>query len=957
MSNHLHRRSSGFRFHPAAVLFCTATLLLSPKPLFGEVANGRKVVRIAYQEFNRQMVVDERNHPVSGYAYDYIQTIGIYAGWNVEFVSCDSFADSVRMLLAGEVDLAYELSYTEERAKSILFPDEPMGYEYYYLYASGDNASILPGDIASLSGKTVGVTSGTVLADFLKQWSEEKGVEFEIVEFEDIPDKEAALFAREIDFDLEVSMLAHRNLSAVEKIGASAYYLAARKDRPDLVDDINRAMEKVLNNDPFYFLRLQERYFSDTVLSRNLTVEERNWLADHKVLRVGYFDDYLPFSAMDKDGNPAGAGMEVIKGIVAQLKLEDALRIEFIRFDDQEDGYRAVESGAVDLMFPAYISDSVKQDYRIVGGKIIASLSVDLAYVDDFEDGQIGRLGVNRNNLMQHYYCKDCYPDSEIVLYDNIRGCLDGLLDGTSDGTFLNGFRSDSLLKPGRYHPIRTVRAKNDFPFRMAFAEDNIGLMMLMDRGLTLLEPDFVNNAVYSNLRQVYTESLSDFLQRHLLSTIVSIAVLVALLVALIGYRISNRKLAKINRELTVYSETIAKQSRNESELRKQLEAALKLAQSANRAKTAFLSNMSHDIRTPMNAIVGFAGFAADHVGDTERVRDCLAAIERSSEHLLALINDILDMSRIESGKLSLHEKPESLPEILRDLQAVVRPGVQAKGLHFSIEATDVRNEFVHCDKMRLTQVLLNLVSNAVKYTNPGGTVSLRVLQKPSSGADRAAFEFRCKDNGIGMSEEFARTIFDPFTREESSTVSGIQGTGLGMAITKNVVDLMGGRISVSSKKGEGSEFVVEVDFRIADGKSSPRTNREKRGALLKGKNVLLVDDNAVNLQIGMLQLRGQGMTVDTAPSGGIAIDRIREKGVDAYDFVLMDVQMPVMDGYEATSKIRALPGGDRLKIVAYSANAFEEDREKSLQAGMNGHIAKPLKIDELMDELERIVA
>ncbi len=955
MTNDPHRTSSCRRVHRTAALLGAAALLLLPGPLVGAEKDGRKAVRIAYQEFNRQMVVDAQNQPVSGYAYDYIQTIGLYAGWDVEYVPCTSFADSVRLLLSGKVDLIYEISYTEERAKEILFPDEPMGYEYYYLYASEDNASIAPGDPASLNGKTVGVTSGTMLTDLLREWCRKQNVEFKIVEYEDIPEKEAALFAGTIDLDLELSMLAKRNLSAVEKVGSSAYYLVARKGRPDLVADINRAMETVLNNDPYHFLRLQELYFSDTALSRNPTVEERKWLADHKVLRVGYFDDYLPFSAKDENGRPIGVVFDLFDGIVRKLKLEDRLDLEFVCFNSQEDGYRAVESGDIDLMFPAYISRSVKRDYRIVGGKVIATLSSDFAHLSDFLEGGVGRrIGVNRNNLMQYYYSRDCYPESEIVFYDDIRKCLDGLLDETSDGTFLNGFRSDALLRPGKYRPIRMVRARNDFQFRMAFAEDNIGLMLLMDRGLTLLDPDFVSSAVYSYVERIYTFSLLDFLERHAIPVTLAVAILVALLVALVGYRISNRKLSGINRELTAYSETIERQRRQESELRRQLEEALRMAQSANRAKTTFLSNMSHDIRTPMNAIIGFAGLAAGHADDAERVRECLGAIERSSEHLLSLINEVLDMSRIESGKVTLHEKAESLKDILRGLGDIVHADVQAKEHRFSIDATDVRNEFVHCDKLRLNQVLLNLVSNAIKYTPPGGTISLRVRQTPASGAGRAAFEFRCRDNGIGIGEEFVRTIFDPFAREESSSSSGIQGTGLGLAITKSIVEMMGGRISVSSKKGEGTEFVVSVEFRIAEGKASDRTKKEARPVSLEGKRVLLVDDNELNLTIGVLQLQRHGMAVDSAANGRSAVDRIREKGAGAYDFVLMDVQMPGMDGYEATALIRKLPGGDGLKIVAYSANAFEEDREKSLKAGLNGHIAKPLRIDELLRELQR---
>ena len=1094
MINHQLCASSGSRLRLAAALFCMLLCLL-PGLLSGAEKRPRKIVRIAYQEFNRQMIVDEHNKPVSGYAYDYIQTVAAYAGWNVDFVPCSSFADSVRLLRAGKVDLIYEISPTPERAKEMLFPSEPMGYEYYYLYTTERNTSIATGDYDSMNGKKAGVTKGTILPELLKQWCKKKNVRLEIIEYEDISAKEADLRAGRIDLDLEVSTLAKHDLSAVEKIGADAYYLVAKNDRPDLIADINSAVEKVLNNDLFYFSRLQERYFSETVLSRNLTREEKEWLANHKVLRVGYLDDYLPFCAKNEKGEAIGSAIDAVNEIRKHLNLEDKLKVEFICFDSQREGYLALASGKIDVMLPAYISNSVKKDYGIIGGKPFAALASDVAYV---KENRGKRIGVNRNNLMQYYYTRDSYPKAQIVFYDDIHGCLDGLLNGTSDVTFLNGFRSKALLKPNKYHSLKIMRAKSDFKLCMAFAKDNLGLMLLMNRGLTLLDPDFVNNASYTYLERIYSFSFMDFLQEHILSVIVTVAILVALLAALLVYGISNRKLSVINRELLDYSETIAKQNLQESELRKQLEKkqldledALQMAQAASHAKTTFLSNMSHDIRTPMNAIVGFTGLAANHIDDKERVKEYLATIAQSSEHLLSLINDVLDMSRIESGKMTLNEKEESLSEILRALRDIVDADIQAKRHRFIIDAVNIRNEFVYCDKMRLNQVLLNLVSNAIKYTHPGGTISLRLTQKAVTDTGYGAFEFRCRDNGIGMSEEFVKTIFEPFTREANSTVSGIEGTGLGMAITKNIVDMMGGRISVVSKKGEGTEFTVAVDFRLADrpvadraipeleglrclvvdddvhacqniadmlrdlgmrgewcasgseavvrteeslrhgdgfkvyivdgrmpdangletvrrireaasdgsviimtaydwgdiekeareagvtefvskplfpsdlrkalsqacGKGgSARANRQKNALSFKGRKVLMVDDSKLNLKIGVLLLQEQGMVVDTAPNGKVAVDMIREKGVDAYDFVLMDVQMPVMDGYETTGVIRKLPGGDKLKIIAFSANAFEEDREKSLAAGMDGHIAKPLKIDELLNELKRFV-
>ena len=1092
-----HWGLSRIGFHRTVMLLGMAMLFLLSGPLYGVEKSARKTVRIAYQEYNRQMMVDENNHPVSGYAYDYIQTIGTYAGWDVDYIPCTSFYDSIKLLLAGDVDLIYEISFTEERAKDMLFPDEPMGYEYYFLYSSEENTSITPGDYASMNGKTVGVTSGTILSELLKQWCEKKNVNFKIVEYEDIQKKESDLLAGKIDLDLELSMLAKRNLSAVERVGASAYYLVANKKRTDLIDDINSATDKVLKNDLYFFFRLQEQYFSNTVLSRNLTVEERNWITNHKVLRIGYFDNYLPFSAKDKNGKPIGSGIEAIQEIIKRLNLEDKLQVEFICYDNQEKGYKAVESGQIDLMFPAYISNLVKQDYHIVGGKGFATIVSDLAFLDNYGEGKDKRIGVNKNNLMQYYYSKDCYPNSEIVFYDNIERCLDGLLVGTSDGTFLNGVRAEALLKPGKYHSLRSVRAKNDFQICMAFAEDNIGLMLLMDRGMTMLDTNFINKASYSYVGRIYTFSIMDFLWEHVFIVIFLITILIVLIVALIGYQISNRRLAGINQALVEYSGTIEKQKQQETDLRKllekkqeDLEDALRMAQAANRAKTTFLNNMSHDIRTPMNAIIGFTGLAASHINDTEHVQDYLSIISRSSEHLLSLINDVLDMSRIESGKMTLNEKVESLADILHVLRDIVRADIQTKQHKFFIDMSDVQNDLVYCDKMRLNRILLNLITNAIKYTHPGGTISLRIEQKTAATPNYGTYVFRVKDNGIGMSEEFVKTIFEPFTREENSTVSGIQGTGLGMAITKNIVEMMGGRISVTSKKGEGTEFVVWVDFKLAEGKASDLTIPELKGLRslvvddnvnvcksvtdmlqkvgmcsewcvsgkeaviqaeeslrdgdhfkvfvidwlmpdmngietarrirkivgeeafiimmtaydwadieneakeagvtgfiskpffpselqkvllqvigkedveqaskkeqtisLKGKKVLMVDDNELNLKIAVLQFQQQEMVVDTALNGKIAVDKIRENGIDAYDFVLMDVQMPVMDGYEATSVIRKLPDGDKLKIIAYSANAFEEDREKSLKAGMNGHIAKPLKISELLNELKQ---
>ena len=521
-------------------------------------------------------------------------------------------------------------------------------------------------------------------------------------------------------------------------------------------------------------------------------------------------------------------------------------------------------------------------------------------------------------------------------------------------------------------------------------------------------------------------------------------------------------------------------------EQNRKLEIALQHEGAANRAKREFLFNMSHDIRTPMNAIIGFTSLAATHIDNREQVLDYLKKISTSSQHLLSLINDVLDMSRIESGKVKIEEKAVHLPDLVHDVRSIIQPDVSAKRLSLFIDTMDVENEDIITDPLRLNQILLNILSNAIKFTPTGGTISIRIAQKNGAPKGRGCYEFRIKDNGIGMSEEFQKHIFEAFSREESSTVSGIQGTGLGMSITKNIVDMMGGTIAIESEPGKGSEFIVDLCFALSGQRVEPRQLPQLEGlralvadddtdtclsvstmlskigmrpewtisgkeavirtkyaveqgdefsvyiidwlipdmngieivrqirkvignrcpiiiltaydwadiedearaagvtafcekplflselrrvlaepfraepasepaqptaADLKGKKLLLVEDNELNREIALEILKEAGFVVDTAEDGAVAVQKIKQAAPGQYDLILMDIQMPNLDGYEATRQIRALPDAEKasIPIFAMTANAFEEDRQNALAAGMNGHIAKPLDVPHLL--------
>ncbi len=523
------------------------------------------------------------------------------------------------------------------------------------------------------------------------------------------------------------------------------------------------------------------------------------------------------------------------------------------------------------------------------------------------------------------------------------------------------------------------------------------------------------------------------------------------------------------------------------------LQDALAAAQHANRAKTTFLNNMSHDIRTPMNAIIGFTSLAAAHIDNKEQVQGYLAKITTSSNHLLSLINDVLDMSRIESGKVKIEEKETSLPEVMHDLRTIVQADITSKQLEFYIDTADVVNENILCDKLRLNQVLLNLLSNAMKFTKSGGIVSVRIIQKGNAPEGFAAYEFQVKDTGIGMSKEFLEHVFEPFERERTSTVSGIQGTGLGMAITKNIVDMMGGTITAESEEGKGTTFTVCLQFKISSGPVRQETIPELKGlralvadddfntcssvtkmlssigmrpdwttsgkeAVLRtrlageqndeyavyiidwlmpdmngvevvrrirgligentpiiiltaydwtdieeearkagvtafcskpiflselrgilglpfgvhneesdagqesfsfdGKKILLVEDNELNQEIAVEILQEAGFVMEVADDGAVAVEKMKAARPGMYDLILMDIQMPVMNGYEAARQIRALedPEIAGIPIIAMTANAFDEDKQQALDAGMNGHVAKPIDIPILMKTLTEVL-
>ena len=977
-----HRADGDRRFGAelsAAGRLCALAAVLLVLPLAVR-AEGRAAVKVGYYE-NEVFQEGARSGAIkTGYAYEYYQKLAQYTGWKYEYVYGE-FAELYRMLLEGRIDLLAGLAWTKERAGVIGYPDVPMGKETYNLVKHRDDNTVTANP-ATLAGKTIGVLDSAV-SEALNKFLAEKHVVAEVKTYEDYTTLLSAFDSGQLDvLAAEGSGTYGRdNAEVLAPFGSSNYFLCVSAKRPDLLAQLNAAQTAMAVGDPNFLYILNIRYYPQTISARVFSPGEKQWLKTHSALRVGFFDNYMPYSGKDSNGQVTGVIRDIIPEMLSSLGLY-GLKVTYTGYASYDAMIADMAADRIDVAFPVGGGLYFAEENGLYQSLPVTSMSTALVYKGEYTAKTTEHFAVNEKNRMQYYFVRRNYPNARVTLYPSIEACLDAVRTGAVGGATLNGLRANDILKNKRYKELsmRQLSTRDDRYFGVKIG--NEGLLKLLNRGLNVIGRDYAQNQSQHYLHALYQYRLEDVFLEHLGLFGSALGAVAVVIIALLVRDIRrNRRqiaekeaarahLAETNQQLVEHARTIEKQRQQESELREQLEKkqgelteALRMAQASNRAKTTFLNNMSHDIRTPMNAIIGFTDLAERHIDDTERVRDCLDTVKRSSEHLLSLINDVLDMSRIESGRITLSEKIESLKDILHGIGDIVIADVRAKRHAFRIDAADIRDEFVYCDKLYLSRVLINLISNAIKYTPEGGEISVRIVQKTATAAGRGAFEFHVKDNGIGMSEEFAKTIFDPFTREEDSAVCAVQGTGLGMTITRNIVKTMGGRISVATKKGAGSEFVVSLDLRLPDEDAVKKARAQSDAAdaraafSLKGKKVLLVDDSKLNLKIGVLLLKEQGMIVDTAPDGKAAVGMIEEKGVDAYDFILMDVQMPVMGGYEATAILRKLPGGDKLKIIAFSANAFKEDREKSLRAGMNGHIAKPMKIAELVNELAGLSA
>ncbi len=565
------------------------------------------------------------------------------------------------------------------------------------------------------------------------------------------------------------------------------------------------------------------------------------------------------------------------------------------------------------------------------------------------------------------------YPEFQVMFFDTAEEALQALLTGKADAVLQNQYMTERILCKPIYENLQVVAAASIgdsqclasiVPINNGknnISDDTALLLSVINKGIACLDEDKVSFVtIKKTAENAYQFTMWDILYRYrVVISMLLISVLVIVFLLHKNYMLHQKHKEQLAtqqraRELAAINERMKEQQLL-------LIDSLKQAEEGNRTKTTFLFNMSHDIRTPMNAILGFAEIARSNIGDTDKLINCIEKIQVSGKSLLHLIDNVLDMSKIENGNVTLTEDVCDLEECVDMARDVLLPELDKKHITFRIDMSAVENKCVYCDKKRINHILLDLLNNAVKFNKEGGSILVTVSQRNCNIKEYASYEIHIQDTGIGMTKEFLSHIFEPFERERTSTMSRTQGVGLGMSITKNLVDLMGGTIQVFSEVDKGTEFVLQFTFKM----QSPEQMQPEQSSAgaeyakaFTGKRLLLVEDNELNMEIASEILCNAGFLVETAQNGHIAVEMVQNSAVGYYDVILMDIQMPVMDGYQASRKIRGLERKDlaEIPIIALTANVLDEDKKEALSNGMNAHIAKPLDIKVLFEVLGNIL-
>ena len=887
-----------------------------------------KTVRVGYFPYANFQEGGYGEHK-QGAGYEYLQKISYITGWKYEYVY-GSFKECLDMLADGEIDLLGSVSYTPERAESIDYSTYAEGTERYWIYTREEHANLADGDLKQMNGCRIGATDGSYQKELLEKWLDSNQIQAEVVICKGYDEMIEKLDADELDALVVPALSVNSDFIAIANIGAGDCYFGVSKSRPDLLEELNSALEEINNTETDYSSKLYARYEGKAVINYALNKEEKQWLDAHEnTICVGYLKDNLPFCG-EENGKLTGILGTVLDTVQEKYKIT----IKAVPCSTGEQMNEALQSGEIDIAGPIIQDLYTQEQFQVILTDEIFDITPVVIYKGNEYRSSLSTIAATDTSLYSELMVSFLFPDAEIKQYDTQEECLEAVANGKAGATVIPSSKINLLNESPMTKSLSFAEMAKRQELALFTKRENRRAATIINKAIE--QSSNVLNGVVLAQNSVSEKkmTLQDvFAEYGGLAVGVSFVIVFVLL-------------------LLVYSLSVSR--------KKQMEA-LKEAQDANAAniaKTTFLNHMSHDIRTPMNAIVGFTDIAMKRKPDKE-VENCLKKIRQSSEYLMTLINDVLDISRIESGKLEYKPVPADLRDIINTVSSIARGYMENRDLNFCVSREELKTPYVMADELRIREVLLNIISNAVKFTKDGGTISFVAENCPGNDEHHVIVRYRISDTGIGMSEEFLDRIFDEFSQENDGARTSYKGTGLGMAIAKKYIDLMGGKIEVSSRQGIGSTFTVEIPLRIAEQVLTEKEEKLRKEMDLHGLHVLLAEDNDLNAEIAVSLLEEQGMIVTRAADGKSALLQFCNTAPGTFDLILMDVMMPEMNGYETTKAIRNLsdrPDGKEIPIVAMTANAFAEDVQAALDAGMDDHVAKPMDMDILISAIEKCV-
>ena len=887
-----------------------------------------RTVRVGYFPYANFQEGSYGEHK-QGAGYEYLQKISYITGWKYEYVY-GSFKECLDMLADGEIDLLGSVSYTPERAESIDYSTYAEGTERYWIYTREEHADLADGDLKQMNGCRIGATDGSYQKELLEKWLDSNQIHAEVVICKGYDEMIEKLDADELDALVVPALSVNSDFIAIANIGAGDCYFGVSKSRPDLLKELNSAMEEINNTETDYSSKLYARYEGKAVINYALNKEEKQWLDAHEnTICVGYLKDNLPFCG-EENGKLTGILGTVLDTVQEKYKIT----IKAVPCSTGEQMNEALQSGEIDIAGPIIQDLYTQEQFQVILTDEIFDITPVVIYKGNEYRSSLSTIAATDTSLYSELMVSFLFPDAEIKQYDTQEECLEAVGNGKVGATVIPSSKINLLNESPMTKSLSFAEMAKRQELALFTTRENRRAATIINKAIE--QSSNVLNGVVLAQNSVSEKkmTLQDvFAEYGGLAVGVSFVIIFVLL-------------------LLVYSLSVSR--------KKQMEA-LKEAQDANAAniaKTTFLNHMSHDIRTPMNAIVGFTDIAMKRKPDKE-VENCLKKIRQSSEYLMTLINDVLDISRIESGKLEYKPVPADLRDIINTVLSIAKGYMENRDLNLHVSREELITPYVMADELRIREVLLNIISNAVKFTKDGGTISFAAENAPGNDENHIIVRYRISDTGIGMSEEFQTRIFDEFSQENNGARTSYKGTGLGMAIAKRYVDLMGGKIEVSSRQGIGSTFTVEIPLLIAEHVLTEEKEKLRKDIDLHGLRVLLAEDNDLNAEIAIALLEEKGMIVTRTTDGKSALTQFCNTVPGTFDLILMDIMMPEMNGYETTKAIRNLPDrpdGKEIPIIAMTANAFAEDVQAALDAGMDDHVAKPMDMDILISAIEKCV-